>query len=375
MKKIAALICIATFTLFLIQGCSKTKKEVSAEVMQSIYEEIKTPHKYGLIMVPENSSKKFDCPTVFKYDNKWYMTYIIFDGKGYETWLATSNDLLSWTNHGRIMSFTSDTWDENQKAGYIALQDYTWGGGYEVEKLDNKYWMSYFGGNNEGYEAGALSIGIAYTSDSLSKAHEWQRLPKPVLSPSDSDVRWWENKKQYKSSVIWDKKKLTGHLFVMYYNANGDTTGVKKLRWFERIGMAVSDDMVNWKRFEKEPVLAHSRGITGDAVIQKVGDVYVMFYFGAFWERREKESFNRFACSYDLVNWTDWTGEDLINSTEPYDALYAHKSFVMKYDSVVYHFYNAVDNNENRGIALATSEDLGKSTLKFNDPFTKQKKK
>ena len=105
-------------------------------------------------------------------------------------------------------------------------------------------------------------------------------------------------------------------------------------------------------------------GITGDPVIQKIGDTWVMFYFGAFWKDR-KGAFNRFACSYDLVNWTDWTGENLIESSEPYDEKYAHKSWVMKHDGVVYHFYCAVNNKDKRGIAVGTSKDLGKSKLNF----------
>jgi len=32
------------------------------------------------------------------------------------------------------------------------------------------------------------------------------------------------------------------------------------------------------------PVIDHNEGITGDGVIQKIDDVYVMFYFGAFWK-------------------------------------------------------------------------------------------
>jgi len=89
-----------------------------------------------------------------------------------------------------------------------------------------------------------------------------------------------------------------------------------------------------------------------------------MFYFGAFWEGR-KGAFNRFACSYDLVNWTDWKGENLIQSSEDYDAKFAHKSFVVKWKGVVYHFYNAVNNKDQRGIAVATSKDLGKSEMHF----------
>ncbi|MDR0710823.1 MAG: glycosylase [Prevotellaceae bacterium] len=349
------------FSAFTLCASGAPKPEqVPETVMKAIYEEVKTPYKYGLVMASEDASKKLDCPTVFYCDSAWYMTYIVFDGKGYETWLAQSSNLLDWKTLGRILSFTPDGWDANQKAGYPALQDCTWGGSYALQKFDGKYWMSYFGGNTEGYEAGLLSIGVACTDDSVAAPREWQRLPAPVLASTDADVRWWENRKQYKSTVIWDKEKITGYPFVMYYNANGDTTQNKNLRWFERIGMAVSDDMRQWKRFEAEPVLAHSRGITGDAVIQKIGDVFVMFYFGAFWEGREEEAFNSFACSYDLVRWTDWRGDMLIAPSEDYDALYAHKSYVLKHNGVVYHFYNAVDKNQRRGIAVATSKDLGK---------------
>src|SRR4051812_24339780 len=69
---------------------------VPAAVMQSVYKEIKTPDKFGLVIVPENNSKKVDCPTVFRKNNRWYMSYLVFDGRGYETWLAESKDLLHW---------------------------------------------------------------------------------------------------------------------------------------------------------------------------------------------------------------------------------------------------------------------------------------
>lgn len=342
-------------------------KEVQQKKMQQIYEEVKTPFKYGLIVVPEDDSKKIDCPTVFKKGNTWYISYLQFDGRGYETWLAKSKDLLHWEKMGKIMSHSKDTtlWDASQKAGYFALVDTKWSGSYSLKKYNGKYWMSDFGGKEKGYEAGLLSLGMAYTDKDPSTVHEWNRLNKPILSSLDKDVRWWENKKQFKSTVIYDAKKTTGYPFVMYYNANGDTAkDNKKTRWFERIGMAVSNDMVHWKRFQNDPVVHHPVGITGDPVIQKIGDVWVMFYFGAFWQDR-KGAFNRFASSYDLVNWTDWNGDNLIESSEPYDELYAHKSSVVKHNGVVYHFYCAVNKKEQRGIAVATSRDKGKSAVNF----------
>ena len=343
---------------------------VPEKEMSAIYQQIKTPYKYGLVMVPPSNDKKMDCPSIFRKNGKWYMVYIIFDGRGYETWLASSGDLLHWKSKGRLMAFSdSSDWDANQKAGYVALETIKWGGKYKWQTYRGKYWMSYFGGNSTGYEKGLLSISMAWSRQDPTKVHAWNRLGHPVLMSTDKNVRWWENHTQYKSTVVWDKQKHTGHPFIMYYNANGDS--LSKTRGAERIGMAVSDDMTHWIRYRRNPVLDHFQGITGDPVIQKIGKLYVMFYFGAFWKNKGG-AFNRFACSYDLIHWTDWKGKDLIEPSEDYDNMFAHKSFVIKYKGVVYHFYCAVNKAGQRGIAVATSEDLGKSELRFAAPPVKK---
>src|SRR4051812_8044501 len=114
---------------------------VTEEKMQQVYEEVKTPFKYGLVIVPEDNNHKVDCPSVFRKNNMWYMTYLIFNGRGYETWLSKSRDLLHWNSPSRILSFSSDTtaWDANQKAGYIALADTKWGGSYALKSYNKKY--------------------------------------------------------------------------------------------------------------------------------------------------------------------------------------------------------------------------------------------
>jgi predicted GH43/DUF377 family glycosyl hydrolase len=125
--------------------------------------------------------------------------------------------------------------------------------------------------------------------------------------------------------------------------------------------------MVHWRRYGAGPAISNETngiGISGDPQIARIGDVWVMFYFGAFWQDR-KGAFNRFACSYDLVNWTDWQGDNLIESSMPYDERFAHKSYVIKHKGVVYHFYCAVNNKDQRGIAVATSKDMGAGAVKF----------
>ena len=346
---------LSIFSLLLLQlfVAAQNKKKpatVSRISMEKIYNEIKTPFKYGVVFKHPDSTKLMDSPTIFNEKGIWYMTYIVFDGNGYETWIAQSKDLLNWTSLGKILSFAPNTWDANQKAGYMSLVDINWGGDYSVEKFNNKYWMTYLGGKSIGYEAGVLGVGMA-TSSSLTKPKQWTTMTSPILQPNDTDASWFDNQTIYKSIVIRDKQLHTQHPFVMYYNAKGDTAK------YESIGMAVSDDMLSWKRLSTSPVVTRYKGICGDAQIAKINQLYVMFYFGAFWK---PGAFERFACSYDLVNWTEWKGEDLVAPSDPYDEQYAHKPWVIKWKGTVYHFYTAV-GKEGRVIALATSKDIKKN--------------
>lgn len=344
---ISACLVLLNLTSCQVSPSQELPSVVPVETMESIYDEIQTPYKYGIVLQHPDTNKMVDSPTVFREQGSWYMTYIVFDGHGYETWLAKSADLLQWETQGRILSFTQDDWDASQKAGYVSLVDIDWGGSYGVERFQNQYWMTYLGGNVDGYEAGRLKVGLA-SSSTLTRIQEWMTSDDPILSPADPGARWFEDRTIYKSLVIRDKEMHTGYPFVMYYNAKGDTAD------YESIGMAVSKDMLNWERFGENPIITRAKGICGDAQIAKIDDLYVMFYFGAFWK---PGAFERFACSYDLIHWTDWEGDDLIAPSEPYDKTYAHKPWVIKWEGVVYHFYNAVGEN-GRVIALATSKEL-----------------
>lgn len=318
---------------------------IDAETMRQVYLEAKTPYKYGVVLEGEKDDW-VDCPSVYRHGDKWFMTYIVFDGVGYESALAQSGDLLHWTPLGKIMSFDEGGWDRAQKAGYIALQDTQWGGSYELERYKREYWMSYFGGALEKYESDPLAIGIAH-SRKLGEAVEWERLPEPVLSRDQPDVRGWENLTQYKSNIIRDPEKSLGWPFVMFYNA-------KPPRGHERIGMAVSKNMTEWLRYGADPVIDAGGGISGDPQVVRMGDLWVMFYFGAFWR---PGAFDTFACSRDLVHWTKWTGPDLISPGECWDRTFAHKPWLVKWDGVVYHFYCAV-GDRGRVIAVATSKKM-----------------
>ena len=369
--------------LLLLLPCVVHAHPPGEEAMRKIYDEVKSPYKYGMVVAPVDTHHQVDCPTVFRENDRWYMTYVVYNGKdglegrGYETWLAESTDLLHWSVKGRLLSYRDSGWDMNQRGGFPALIDWTWGGSYAMQPYKGRRWMTYIGGHGTGYEAvrEPLNIGLAWTRDDITQAHEWDSADQSLLSMTDRDAQWWEKLTQYKSTIYLDRDKRLGRRFVMFYNAGGinPQNQIKA----ERIGIATSNDLRHWTRFAGNPVYAHEAPgiITGDAQIVRMErpDIspepfYVMFYFSAYNPSRRYDAFNTFAVSRDLIHWQDWTGPDLVYPTKPYDNLFAHKSCVVKHEGVVYHFYCAVNRDGQRGIALATSTPMGQSAVRFPAP-------
>lgn len=372
---------LVLLSLLVFGSITAFAQKFSQNVMQKIYDEVKTPYKYGMVVAPEDNYHKIDCPMVYREGNRWFMTYVVYngkdgtDGRGYETWLATSDDLLQWKTLGRLLCYADKGWDMNQRAGYPALIDWTWNGSYEMAKYKGRHWMSYFGGEGTGYESvrKPLNMGMASTKGDITQAHPWETSPAPVLSINDKSAQWWEKLTHYKSTVYWDRNKTLGKPFVMFYNAAG-INPANQLK-AERIGIALSSNMTSWRRLPLRtakrktgnPVFFHEAPgiITGDAQIVKFPHYYVMFYFSAFNPKRKYNAYNTFAVSRDLVNWQDWEGADLIYPSKPYDDMFAHKSYVLKHQGVVYHFYCAVNHAGQRGIAVATSVPMGRSQVSF----------
>lgn len=381
---------LVLLSLLIFGGITAFAQKISKNVMQKIYDEVKTPYKYGMVVAPKDNYHQIDCPMVYREGNRWFMTYVVYngkdgtDGRGYETWLATSDDLLQWKTLGRLLCYADKGWDMNQRAGYPALIDWTWNGSYEMAKYKGRHWMSYFGGEGTGYEAirKPLNMGMAFTKGDITKAHPWETSPSPVLSINDKSAQWWEKLTHYKSTVYWDKNKTLGKPFVMFYNAGG-INPANQLK-AERIGIALSSNMTSWRRLPLRtakrktgnPVFFHEAPgiITGDAQIVKFPHYYVMFYFSAYNPERKYNAYNTFAVSRDLVNWQDWEGADLVYPSKPYDDMFAHKSYVLKHQGVVYHFYCAVNHAGQRGIAVATSVPMGRSQVSFPTPEKKGKR-
>src|SRR5580704_9036482 len=68
-----------------------------------------TPFKYGKLVLSASpdkdafDSRSVDCPFVCTHDGLFYMTYIGYDGTGYQTGLASSRNLVDWQRAGCIL--------------------------------------------------------------------------------------------------------------------------------------------------------------------------------------------------------------------------------------------------------------------------------
>ena len=326
---------------------------ISKEKMQEIYEKIKTPYKYGAVI--KNDEYLTDSPSVFRYNGKWYMYYIMIhknvENSGYETHLASSDDLTNWKYSDKLFErIENGHWDSRQIAGYAAFVDNDFGGTNEIKSVNGKYYMAYLGGNLNGYETDPLSMGLAYSDSPTGK---FTRFENPILSPKDADAREFETLTLYKSDMFIDRAMTLGHKYVNAYNA-------KPLDNKERIYLAVSDDGEHWKRYLDKPIIDEAKTIpnlliSGDPQIVKLDNLYVMFFFRSI---ENGGAYNTFAVSENLTDWTIWDGEPLIKPEYDWENVFAHKSCVVKDSGIVYHYYCAVNDKGERFIALATSEEI-----------------
>ena len=330
---------------------------MNREVLERIYEQIKTPYKHGAVL--KLAGRMTDSPVVFKRDGVYYMSFVSIDYEcttGYSTRIAASCDLLHWEVLGEILTDRTE-WDSAQSGGYAQLQDNRFGGSNELLTVDGKYLFAYIGGNLKGYETDPLSMGIA-TVDDFLHFDRYQKHPSPVLSGSDADAREGETLTVYKADIFCDEKQVLGYPYVNAYNAKDRTNR-------ESIFLAVSNDGICWKRYGDRAIIpvaecADSVIINGDPQIVIIDGYYVMLYF-VF--DKEIGTYNTFAVSKDLIHWTKWDGEPLIKPQFEWENVYAHKQWVIKERGIVYHYYCAVNEKE-RFIALATSEPVEQLTSK-----------
>ena len=105
-----------SFTIFLLARTLAVSQEVkiSDEKIGEWSEPYRNWQYYPGLVIPSNPDiygfedvKMTDVPTVFQIpnDDKWYMSFIGFDGQGYQSFIAESEDLVHWGNYRMAMGY------------------------------------------------------------------------------------------------------------------------------------------------------------------------------------------------------------------------------------------------------------------------------
>ncbi|WP_246447581.1 hypothetical protein [Novosphingobium flavum] len=312
----------------------------------------RTPWKYPKLIlggsgIPGSFDEKaVDCPFVFSVGDTFYLTYVGFDGTGYQTGICSSPDLINWTRLGVIMARDpADPVTRFNIACASILRENELQSPARLLKVHGRHLAAWHAYPNAGYEEGAAVIGLAWSDDLF----RWKRGPV-ILRPEDGAE--WERGGLYKPYLI-----KVGDTFHLYYNAK--TTGRP---WKEQTGLATSRDLVTWTRHPANPLIGNGDGtapdfrFASDPVVVSHRGLWGMYYFGLAGDGFAREllalgsSPTRFHKAPEV----------LVDVGPPgtIDEKYAHKPSVIHHDGTLYHFYCAVSGkwpNETRGIAVARS--------------------
>ena len=313
----------------------------------------RTPYKYGRLVLERSGvsgsfdERSVDCPFVFTADGRFRMTYVGFDGTGYQTGLAASRDLVHWEREGLILGRDpTDRIARYNMALMCILREEGLESAGRLQKVNGRYlgvWHAY---PNAGYESGPAVIGLAWSAD----LRHWERTA-PILRPEDGAP--WERGGLYKPYLV--KSDGTYYLF---YNAKN----AAEKNWIEQTGVATSTDLKTWTRYPGNPILpagpqqAWDHRFASDPAVLRYNNWWVMYYYGLAANGRARDLL---ALGEDPYHFTK-VPEIMIDVGPPgsIDEDYAHKPSLISHQGDLYHFYCAVGGkwpNDVRGISVARS--------------------
>lgn len=293
-----------------------------------------------------------DCPCVFQLPSqpdRWFMSFIAFDGHGYNSFVAESTNLVQWTQPRLAMGFgpTNEFDHGGRVIGAFLYDSYEIKAPRVLKRWEDKFWTLYGCYPRQGgYELRPGAEGLASSGDGLI----WQRAKgTPTLSIHDPDTAAWEKDCVYQPWLV----EYRGRYFDFYNAANG---GV------EQTGLAFSTDLVNWMRYPANPVIrnradAFDAQFASDPKVFRDGDHWIMFYFGV----GRGGAHIMVAFSRDLIHWTAHPEPLYRAGGNPsgLDSQYAHKtSLVYNPRNGTYYLFYCACGNEGRGIGLLTSKPL-----------------
>ncbi|WP_420112300.1 hypothetical protein [Pseudactinotalea sp.] len=329
--------------------------------MTDLAQRFGTPHKNSeLVLEPtfragDFNSHGVDCPSVFHHEGRLGMTFVGWDGIGYQSGL-TWFDGQSWSEPELIFPRVPDSPHRRYNAALTSIaREVDLRGSGELVAVDGWYYGTYHAYPGAGYESGPGVIGIVRSRD----LRDWEEHGA-LLLPEDGAA--WERGGLYKSWLMYHEGQ-----FWLFYNAKDE----RERGWQEQTGLARSTDLQSWERVSDEPLVRN--GETGaiddrfasDPCVLRDGDLWVMYYFGLCSDGRARETF---ATSTDLLTWE--RSEQVLIDVGPegsIDSAYAHKPAVITHQGRLEHYYCAVSllpepvmigdyrQRERRGIAVARS--------------------
>lgn len=299
--------------------------------------------------------KSVDGPFVFRHQDEFRLSYIGFDGIGYQTGMARSKDLVNWTRMGCIIRRRPESpiFRYNVAMMWIVRENSALSEA-RLRKVRGRYlgaWHAYPG---PGYEAGPAVIGLCWSDDLI----HWE-LGEPILRPDDSGAGTWERGGLYKPCLVEENG-----IFYLFYNAK--TKPLPKSQgggWREQIGFATSPDLRRWTRFPLNPIIRNGppgswddRFASDPCAVRWRGQ-WAVFYYGL--SSRDGKARDLLALGVRLDHLRK-TGSILVDAGPPgsVDDDYAHKPSVIDWKGNFYHFYTAVSGkypHDIRGISVARS--------------------
>ena len=318
----------------------------------------RTPYKYGkLVLAASNEPGAFDgrtvdCPFVFHHDGRFHMTYVGWDGTGYQTGLASSGNLVDWKKEGCILRRdpASPVTRYNIAMNWIVRHNELRSAG-ELKKVRGRFLGVYHAYPNAGLEEGPAAIGLCWSDDLM----RWE-IENPCLRPEDGAD--WENGGLYKPCLV----EYRG-IWYLFYNAK--TTPLPRERgggWREQTGVATSTDLKNWRRYDQNPIVPNGPAgswderFASDPCVLLDGRRWAFFYYSLDTKGKARDLL---ALGDDPFH-PQKVNAILIDVGPPgaVDATYAHKPSMVYQQGTLYHFYCAVSGkwpNEVRGISVARS--------------------
>lgn len=322
---------------------------------------LETPYKINRLVLAGSAQpgtfdeKLVDGPFVFRFEDEFRLSYIGFDGIGYQTGLARSTDLVHWTRIGCILRRQpgNPVLRYNLAMMWIVRDNDVLGPG-RLKKINGRYLAAWHAYPGSGYEAGPAVIGLCWSDDLL----HWE-LTDPILHPDDADAQPWEQGGLYKPCLV----EFNG-LFYLFYNAK--TKPLPKSQgggWHEQTGFATSKDLRHWTRNPTNPIIRNGPPgsvddrFASDPCALRWNDQWAIFYYSL--SAKDGKARDLLALGPD-PNHLAKADHPLISPGPPgsVDEDYAHKPSILSWQGDLYHFYTAVSGkwpNEIRGISIARS--------------------